>query len=569
MATIQELEAALQKADAAGNIDDAKAFASEIRRLKTPQQSAAAQIAGDHITKGAQAVSSATPAEVIAGNPATRFAMGAADPFIGAVQLQANVHPLGRFLGLNDRINEQVGNVDNIVQAGREANASGGIDWTRIAGGVFSPANKAISGAMGAPSLAKNVAGGMISGSSAPVVGGEMTADEFAKQKGIQTALGGAGGAVATALSRLVQPIVQSDAVKRLMGDGVIPTPGQAAGADSFLGRTEQSLMSLPVIGNIIRSARDRATNEFNLAAINQALPKTEKGTITQAGREAIEKADDILGSAYDKVYGSIKVSPDTSFSRAIGTIRNDPDYALSPELQSKFSQIVQQQVFGRMQNGELPGMLAQRADSQLGRLAKEYVSSSDADQRMLGVALRDAQAAFKQLVERNAGPDVAGTIRELNKSYAQFLRVERAASMQGAREGVFSGDQLSSAVRALDPSRNKGNFASGNAVMQEFSDAGKAVLGGTVNNSGTADRAAVMSALAALGGAGAAGANEYYGGPGYLTALALAPALYSRTGSKYAVGAFPGQNSLSQLLQSLGPNAGQAAADLQRESRR
>lgn len=527
---------------------------------------AAAQIANDHITKGAQAVAGATPAQAIAGNPVTRFAMGAADPIIGAYQLQMNLNPIARAVGFTDAVNEYIGRSNDVVQSGRDANNSQGIDFTRLGGAVLSPANRVVSAAIKSPTLVNNVAGGAVSGTTSPVVGGEMGADEFLKEKAVQAGFGAAGGALGTILGRVVQPIIPTDAAKKLMDRGVVPTPGQAAGADSFLGRVEQKLMSTPLIGDIIKSARDRATNEFDLAAINQALPKNAQGTITKAGRDAISKADEILGNAYDNVYGSITVRPDGDWGKAIATIRNSPDYALPPELQKRFTDIISRQFTQRTSNGDIPGLLAQRADSNIGQMAKNYLGSANGDERMLGLALRDAQKAFKQMVERSAGPDVAETIKGLNRNYADFLRVERAASMQGARDGVFSGDQLSSAVRALDTSRNKGNFAQGRAPMQELSDAGKAVLGGTVNNSGTVDRAAIVAGLGALSGAGA---NEYFGGPGYLTALALSPMLYSRTGSRYAAGALPGQSSLSSLLESLAPNMAQGAAGYARENRR
>lgn len=574
MANIQELEAALVKADAAGAVDDAKAFASEIRKLRgSPQPAArpnaATQIANDHITQGAQAAANQTPAQAIAGNPVTRFAVGAADPLIGAYQLFENINPVSRAIGYTDKLNDYIGQFDRIVQAGRSGYGSEGLDLPRIAGNILSPANRAATVAIGgSPTLAKNVLGGAGLGAMNPVVDGEVSAGDFAAQKGVQAGIGGIGGAVATGVSKIARPVTPTDSAKKLMSEGVVPTPGQAAGADSVLGRVEQKMMSIPIIGDIIKSARDRATSEFNVAAINRALPKDDKGAVTSAGRAAIEKADDLLGSAYDKVYGSITVKPDTSFTKALATIRSDPEYALPKELQAKFSQIVQQQVFGRIQNGELPGMVAQRADSQLGRLAREYTRSQDADQRMLGIALRDAQKAFKEMVERNAGPEAAETIRGLNRNYADFLRVERAASMQGAREGVFSGDNLSSAVRALDQSGNKGRFAQGNAVMQDLSDAGKTTLGGTVSNSGTIDRATLASLLG-LGGAGVAGVNEYYGGPGYLTALAAAPAIYSRTGSKYAAGGFQGQGALADLLNRLAPSFAQGAVGTKRETRK
>jgi hypothetical protein len=46
MATLEQLSAALVKADAAGNAEDAKAFADEIRRMRTPEAPAARGQAG-------------------------------------------------------------------------------------------------------------------------------------------------------------------------------------------------------------------------------------------------------------------------------------------------------------------------------------------------------------------------------------------------------------------------------------------------------------------------------------------------------------------------------------------
>jgi hypothetical protein len=398
----------------------------------------------------------------------------------------------------------------------------------------------------GANTVAGSAAIGAATGALAPVASDE--------SRGMNTVLGGAGGAagalVGKALPRVAAPIEQSGPVKKLLAEGVVPTPGQAAGADSLFGRVEQKLQSLPLIGDIIKKGRDRATEELNVAAIRRALPVNARGQITAAGREAIEKADDILGSGYDAVYAQIKVKPDTQFLRDAIQVKNDPDLALPKELQARLGEIVRSQVLDRVKAGEIAGPLAQRIDSNLGTLSRRYLSTPDADQRVLGLALREVQKSFKALVERNAGPDAADTIRELNKSYANFLRVERAAAMQGARDGVFSADQLSSAVRALDRSGNKGSFARGAAPMQDLSDAAKTTMGGTVPNSGSADRA-----LMALGAAGAGGAADaVIGGPGFLSLLAASPVMYSRSGSRYMLGDLSGQQATSQAIKRLSP---------------
>jgi hypothetical protein len=411
-----------------------------------------------------------------------------------------------------------------------------------------------------APAVAAAATGGALATATNPVLQGE---SELANT-GLGAAGGAAGDIAGRVLSRAVQPISQSAPVKKLLGDGVVPTPGQAAGANSIVGRVEQKLMSLPLVGDIIKKGRDRATEEFDIAAIRRALPTDAKGQITSAGRSAIEKADEILGSSYDDVYKGITVKPDTQFLRGVVGVKNDPDLALPKELQSRLGEVVKTQVLDRVKKGELSGPLAQRIDSNLGSIARRYASSQDADQRVLGIAIREVQKNFKQLVERNAGGDAAETIRELNRSYANFLRVERAASLKGAQDGVFTAEQLSSAVRALDRSSNKGSYAKGSALMQDLSDAGRSVLGNTVPNSGTADRLA-MGLMAGAGGLGAA--NEYYGGPGYLTALAAAPLLYSRPGARYMVGDLPGQAGIARTLRDLSPyfaQSGRAIAGAQ-----
>ena len=399
-----------------------------------------------------------------------------------------------------------------------------------------------------APTAAAAATGGVIAAGTTPVLEGESTLRNAA----LGAAGGAAGDAVGRGLARIAQPISQSAPVRKLLDEGIVPTPGQAAGANSFVGKVEQKLVSLPIVGDIIKKGRDRAVGEFDVAAIRRSLPTNERGQITAAGRAAIEKADDILGQGYDDVYKNITVKPDTQFLRGVVGVKNDPDLALPKELQERLGEVVKQQVLDRVKAGDIPGPLAQRIDSNLGSIARRYLTSPDADQRVLGIAIREVQKNFKGLVERNAGPDVAGTIKELNASYANFLRVERAASMKGAQDGVFSAEQLSSAVRALDKSSNKGNYAQGSALMQDLSDAGRTVLGNTVPNSGTADRLMLVA-----GGLGAA--NEYYGGPGYLTALAAAPLLYSRAGSRYMVGNLPGQGQLAATLRDLSPYLSQA----------
>ena len=113
-----------------------------------------------------------------------------------------------------------------------------------------------------------------------------------------------------------------------------------------------------------------------------------------------------------------------------------------------------------------------------------------------MGDALSEAQDALRTLLERS-NPQASTELRAINQGWANFKRMQRAASYVGADDGAFNASQLQSAVKSLDRSKDKGAFARGNALMQDLSDPAKAVMGGKVPNSGTADRALLAGAMA------------------------------------------------------------------------
>lgn len=403
-----------------------------------------------------------------------------------------------------------------------------------------------------APIGASGVTNAGVTTATNPVLPGESEA--------ANTALGFAGGVggdlVARGLGRMVHPIRQSAPVRALLGEGIVPTPGQAAGATSLLGRVEQRLQSIPIIGDIITHGRTRAVNELNEAAINRAVPAGQP-RIQGIGRGAIEQADQVIADGYNDVLGRIgTVRVDPNILGRMGTVIADPDLALPPAVQQRLHEIVQTQITGRAGvGGQMQAQIAKRADANLGQLARTYASSTDADQRMMARGLREIQTAWRDNIRQHAAPELQAELDGLNRAFANFVRVERAAGASGAREGVFSPAQLQSAVRATDTSARKGQFAQGRALMQNLSDPAMATLPQTVPNSGTIDR----GLLAMLAGGGLAGANEHYGVlPGYVSAALAAPLLYSRLGSRYAVGNLPGQGILSQYIRDTAPYTAQ-----------
>lgn len=126
-------------------------------------------------------------------NRARGFAMGAADPSVGAAQLVANV------AGMGDGINKAITNKENEYQAERKAVGADGLDIARFAGNVASPVNLAAAkvpfGTTTGTRIAQGAAMGAAGGAMEPVTD---TSQGYAPQKAGQIVTGSIFGAAAT-----------------------------------------------------------------------------------------------------------------------------------------------------------------------------------------------------------------------------------------------------------------------------------------------------------------------------------------------------------------------------------
>jgi hypothetical protein len=148
----------------------------------------------------------ADTAEVLAGNPAVRFAMGAASPVIAAAQLvnkgtRAAVKGLGGSEELANTLSPELVDpvrLEQMKKAGMKSAGTEGYDVMGLAGTALNPFGLA-AGKVIAP--AAGVAGKMAQGAGVGAAYGGLTPvteeGDFWKQKGIQTAGGAAiGGAI-------------------------------------------------------------------------------------------------------------------------------------------------------------------------------------------------------------------------------------------------------------------------------------------------------------------------------------------------------------------------------------
>lgn len=401
-------------------------------------------------------------------------------------------------------VNELIANQEKAYQARRAAAGQSGIDGFRLMGNIVSPVNLAIAAkapaaATMAGRLASGAGVGAISSVLSPADGKDFWAEK-ARQAALGAAFGAAVPAVTGAAGRLVSPKASTNAELALLkAEGVRPTVGQTLGG--VANRIEEKAQSLPIIGDAITMARQRSTDDLNRAVFNRALaPIGEKlPSNVSIGNDAVEYTHKALGAAYDGLIPKLTTQADDQFMNNIGSLRAMvAEGAIDPKYASKFEQILTDRVLGKFQGqGVMTGETAKATQEHLAKEIQRFAQSQDPDARLLGDALKEVGSQLNALMAR-ANPKYAEALSRVNAGYANFKRVQKAASTLGADDGVFTPAQLHSAVKAADRSKDKARFAEGLALMQDLSAPAKAMLSNKVPDSGTAGR--VLLGTGALG---------------------------------------------------------------------
>lgn len=406
--------------------------------------------------------------------------------------------------GIRDSYDQQLQQREAAYQASRGKGA--GIDWGRLAGSTL--ALSPLAALPGAQGIAGAAALGAASGLAEPQTGGEYSGIDDLKNAGF-----GAVASVLTAgalrgLGRAVGGLTPDQNAKALLDRGITPTPGQVLGGTARA--VEDKITSIPVLGDTVAAARRRGLNELNTAAANDALSSIGEKATAAPGRNLIAEVKARVQGAYNDLLPRIQFAPDQQWATEV---RNVIDMAQDlPAAQAQqFRGILQNRLFDRMgAAGRMSGEAFKEAESALGRLAKNYRSSADGDQRIMGDALQEVLRLSRNALER-VNPDYADELRAVNQAWSKYLVIRDAAGMTGAVDGMFTPAQLTAAVKRNDWTKGKDAFARGRANMQDLSDAAKAVMPSVYPDSGTAGRLMQMNLPAlALGAASALPATIY-----------------------------------------------------------
>jgi len=417
--------------------------------------------------------------------PANAFLMGLKDPISGGAQLLPRglefvtsggglvPNMLSKYFGGEaQRVDEMVKAEQAAYAAQRAATGDTGMDVGRIAGNIINPAN-IVGGVRAAPAVA-----GAIQGALQPVASGD-----FVEEKAKQTALGAIGGQVGAALvkgaGRVLSPL-QSKAETTMRELGIMPTPGQTLGGT--FKKMEDFAQNLPLIGESIRTAREKVLFDFNKGVINKALAKVDdKLPDAVIGRDAVAYAAEQVSNKYDDVLSKMGFNLD--FKTTSGILNALDKAPLSSAAQrEQASTILNNTVLSKFSGQKLTGAEYKAIESDLAKQAASYSTSATAAEREVGEALKNVLNVFKtELYQQN--PRYTSQLRRIDSAYGDLKVMEKAAANTGAENGVFTPKQYSAAVKQSDKSRGKSQFAKGQAREQGVSEAALSVIGKDTNS--------------------------------------------------------------------------------------
>jgi hypothetical protein len=274
-----------------------------------------------------------------------------------------------------------------------------------------------------------------------------------------------------------------------------------------------------------------------------------------KVGNEAIDALQQGYRDEYGKALSGIEIPKDPALLRRIEDITKDPKLFADQPAKDQAIAFIQRQFDAAdeaMGSHSAEGL--HEIASSLKAEARSLLGSQDKISSAQGKIFKGAAEEIVAYLKQHLPDEAARKVGELDKGYANFKVLQRAASSVGAKEGEFTPAQLLSAVKAADKSKDKGRFAGGNALMQDLAGPAKKVLSDTLGESGTTPRSLIAKLLTggAAETAAASTALPAYGSLGAAMALGS-----TRPIQKALLGGYSWQPgaaaSLSELLSRAG----------------
>lgn len=480
MATLEQIESALRKADAAGNIEDARALAQAYREMK-----------GQSIE---QLTASYPKEEPKLDDPSFLVGMGK------------------RFNDAARGIGSLVGNPDLL-----------GVE-------PYAPADKRISesnmGRFGemAADAALTAPAGLGASALTRVLGTALTEGVTNENNRGEAALTGAvGSGIGEGIGSLLkfgakpfqstQNPVKEDLIKKASALSIPLNAAQNTG-NKALQYMDSALDSIPS-----SSSFQQTKKEMQRKAWQKALFAQGGETADGATQDVMGTMKDRIGNSYQDIHSRNNLIIDQDLKDALSKIEQNQLRRLptnqKPVVQSYLDDLNAKNIGDTINGGDY-----QDLRSMLDKQAKGF-STSDP---LTANALKDIRSASDSAMQRNMLPYDKQLLNKANSDWAVMKSMERAID---PTTGNVSPALLINGLKKQDA--NRVIYGKGNQDLTDIAKVGKEFITNKVPDSGTAQRAAMIKMLTGAGIAGA-GADMATGdnpldsaGTGLLTAVLAA----------------------------------------------
>lgn len=534
MATLEQLQNGLIKADAAGNVEDARAFANEIRKMRStpeaPQPSVMESIkqgvgnlaAG--AIRGAGSIGSTilSAGEMLPSRMIPRVAAG------GSILPDKQAYNQ-RNAGMDAGLQELGANPESYAYKGGKL--VGEIAGTAGTGGVL--ANVARS-AGAAPTVVNALrSGGMAGGGNMATRIGAGAATGAASTAMINPEDAGLGAGIGAAIPVLGKVAsVSGNALGRAVrGKEISPEvsalyqKAQQYGVDIPADRLADSkpMNALASTLNYVPFSGRAATEQKMSTQLNQALSKTfgqDSPNVTMA----LRKAESDLGSKFDSVLKSNTVKIDPQFTTEMQSVLKTAEKELGADalkpIQSQINEILEKGA-----TGQIDGQAAYNIKKTLDRIGNNAGNES--------YHARELKKSLMGALDRSLGADEAAKFATVRQQYGNMMELQKLA--KNGAEGEISVARLANMKNIRNPE------------MQDLADIAAQFVKPRESQHGAMQRAVAAGAGAVSYSTGGMGAIPIMLGAG---AGRGANALLNSSSIKNMMLRKPSENRLAELLQ-------------------
>jgi hypothetical protein len=393
-----------------------------------------------------------------------------------------------------------------------------------------------IPNVLGKSELLKSGVGGLTAGLLTPTKPTD-TYGEFLEEKVPATLASTAMGSVLGKGSQMLMNPKITPEMQKLIDMGIKDfTPGQLAGQIPFIGKalqnTEKLATSMPISGMLIRNELESVNKSMNKAVANEALkhigeqlPKDVK-----AGTEMMSFLNNKVNNSYTNIANKIDFTPKPNTLSNLASVEVNALRGLHPDKKEEFASIIKDNFYTPLLQGnyKLTGQQFRDAESDLGTIAKDLMSGSDAQNRRLGKAVRAFQEGLRDELA-NVNPAHAKELKGIHEFFKRYLRIEDSARKLGAEGSVFTPSQFASSTHKMGTNAQQ---ATRTGLMEPQAENIKNVLGPTLPDSFTAQRLMTGQGMGKLvGGTAVEGLSNTVAGLGM--PLALTGSMYNPVSRK------------------------------------